>query len=60
MDSVKITVDEWKNIPAGTSVDDGFGGFQTAPDEEGLFTLFELVDCSNIHAGWQWERQVEE
>lgn len=60
MDSVKITVDEWKNIPAGTSVDDGFGGFQTAPAEEGSYTLFELIDCSNIHAGWQWERQVEE
>lgn len=60
MDSVKITADEWKNIPAGTSVDDGFGGFQTAPAEAGLFTLYELVDCGNIHAGWQWERQVEE
>lgn len=53
----KITVDEWKNIPAGAAVKDGFGGYQFAPIGDGVYTLYELVDKRNTHQGWKWERE---
>ena len=51
----RITVDEWEHIPAGTKVANGFSnGYCTAPREEGLYTLYELVyEDSNTHAGWE-------
>ena len=52
----KITVDEWKHIPAGQGVDDGYGGYQFAPIADGEYTLYELVE-NGIHAGWKWERE---
>lgn len=56
----RITVDEWSHIPAGTKVASGYSnGYCTAPQEEGLYTLYELVhEDSNTHAGWEWEKEV--
>lgn len=51
-----ITVDCWKGIPAGETVPSGFTYDLTAPDEEGTYTLYELVDEANIHRGWHWEK----
>ena len=53
----RITVAEWKNIPSGQKVRSGFGYELTAPNEEGIYTLYELTDNRNNHCGWQWEKQ---
>ena len=57
----KVTVDEWKHIPAGTKVANGYSGrYCTAPEEPGFYTLYELVyDNTNVHAGWEWEKDEE-
>lgn len=53
-----VTVEEWKHVPAGTEVDDGFGGTQTAPSEPGYYTLYERVFIdANTHAGWAWQKE---
>lgn len=53
----KVTVDYWKNIPAGEKVFSGFGYELTAPAEEGTYTLYERVNPDNTHAGWEWVKQ---
>lgn len=54
----KITIDEWKHIPAGETVENGFAvnGYCTAPAEPGFYTLYELAD-ENTHLGWEWEKE---
>lgn len=49
----RVTLDCWKHIGAGESVWNGFAvnGTCTAPEEPGLYTLYELVADGNIHAG---------
>lgn len=55
----RITVPAWQNIPAGGKVPSGYScpATLTAPAEQGTYTLYELADDSNLHCGWQWERQ---
>lgn len=55
----RVTLDCWKHIGAGESVWNGFAvnGTCTAPEEPGLYTLYELVADGNIHAGWEWEKE---
>ena len=54
----KITVDEWHNIPDGTTIPNGYSaGYCTAPSEPGLYTLYEVADDMNRHAGWEWEKE---
>lgn len=54
----RITVDEWKHVPAGESVWNGFAvnGTCVAPSEPGFYTLYELV-VGNTHLGWEWEKE---
>ena len=58
----RITVDEWKHVPAGESVWNGFAvnGTCVAPNEPGLYTLYELAGDDNIHLGWEWEKEGDE
>lgn len=59
MEEKRLTVDEWKHIPAGTKVANGYSnGYCTAPSEPGLYTLYEIADESNCHVGWEWEREA--
>ena len=51
------TCEEWQHIPAGTKVDDGFGGYLTAPEEEGFYTLYEVASYRNTHQGFEWEKE---
>ena len=54
----KITVDEWHNIPDGTTIPNGYSaGYCTAPSEPGLYTLYEVADDMNRHVGWEWEKE---
>lgn len=54
----KITVDEWEHIPAGTTIANGYSnGYCTAPQEPGLYTLYQLVDQFNCHRAWKWEKE---
>lgn len=53
-----VTVDAWRHIKAGDRVDDGFGGYCTAPATPGLYTLYEKVE-GNTHTGWKWEKEAE-
>ena len=56
----RVTVDEWRHIAAGQTVDNGYsGGTCTAPKEPGFYTLYELVYKNNTHAGWKWEKEGE-
>lgn len=43
------------NIPAGHEVADGYG-YRKAPEEPGRYSLIQLVDDRNCHAGWRWQR----
>ena len=55
---IRLTVDLWKHIPAGTKEWDGNPNeYRTAPSEPGLYTLYELTDENNCHVGWEWERE---
>lgn len=58
----RITIPQWKNIPAGQEVWNGFVGgncYCTAPDEPGTYTLYELVhEDTNTHVGWEWVKDV--
>jgi len=48
----KITVDQWKHIPAGTRIWNGYSnGYCQAPKEPGFYTLYELVNDRNCHVG---------
>ena len=51
----RITLDCWQHINAGETVENGFAvdGYCTAPQEPGMYTLYELVTDGNIHAGWK-------
>ena len=49
----KITVNYWQHIAAGAKVADGFTGYKTAPTKPGYYTLYELVNSNNTHAGWE-------
>lgn len=57
-----MTIERWKiwgNVPAESVVPDGFRE-RKAPEEPGLYSLFELVDVDeNTHQGFVWERQIE-
>lgn len=55
----KITIDEWKHIPAGETVENGYpvNGYCTAPAEPGFYTLYELASDENTHLGWEWEKE---
>lgn len=55
----RITVDEWKHIPAGKTIWNGYAvnGTCTAPAEPGFYRLYELVSSSNTHLGWEWEKE---
>ena len=52
-----FTCEEWQHIPAGTRIDDGFGGYLTAPEEEGFYTLYSRVSYKNTHQGFEWEKE---
>lgn len=43
------------NIPAGHEVADGYG-YRKAPEEPGRYSLIQVVDDHNCHAGWRWQR----
>ena len=54
----KITVEDWKHIPAGTTIQNGYSnGYCTAPSEPGLYTLYEIASDSNVHEGWEWVKE---
>ena len=54
----KITVDEWRYIAAGHTIYNGFGSDTcTAPKEPGIYTMYELVNDGNTHAGFTWKRE---
>ena len=55
----RITLECWQHINAGETVGNGFAvdGYCTAPQEPGMYTLYELVLDGNIHAGWEWEKE---
>ena len=53
----RVTCKYWKNVPAGTVLDDGYGGYKTAPSEDGFYTLYEIADENNRHDGWEWEKE---
>lgn len=61
MELRKVTCSIWRHVPAGTSVPNGFGSGSdmTAPEEPGLYTLYELADEDNCHQGWQWDREPD-
>lgn len=46
--------DEWKNIPAGSVVPDGYGGEIRAPEAPGKYDLHEIASLGNLHIGWEW------
>lgn len=57
-----ITVEQWRHIAAGGTVDSGFPSpaTLTAPTEPGYYTLYEEVyPNSNTHAGWKWEKDLD-
>lgn len=55
---IKITLPQWEHIPAGGTAWNGYpGGYCTAPKEAGRYTLYEIVNPDNTHAGWEWERE---
>ncbi len=57
----KITVDQWKHIPAGTKIWNGYAnGYCTAPSAPGHYTLFEFVSERNTHVGWTWELETDD
>ena len=55
----RITIDEWKHIPAGKTIENGYpvNGYCTAPPEPGFYTLYELASDENTHLGWEWEKE---
>lgn len=54
----KITIKGyWTNIPAKGIVASGYGYELQAPSEEGTYTLYQLVNKNNTHAGWQWSKE---
>lgn len=56
----KITVPEWKHIPAGGKVWNGYSNsYCQAPREAGHYVLFQLVNERNCHVGWTWEKEVK-
>lgn len=56
----RITLNCWKHIPAGETVWNGYpDSYMTAPEESGTYTLYQLVDDNNCHAGWKWEKERE-
>ena len=57
-----ITVECWRHIAAGETVNSGFStpATLTAPNEPGYYTLYEAVyPDSNTHAGWKWEKDLD-
>ena len=54
----RITVDEFKHVPAGKRIANGYSNeYCTAPKEDGFYTLYELADDNNCHVGWEWEKE---
>lgn len=54
----RITIEQWKHIPTGTKVWNGYpGGYCTVPKEPGFYTLYQLVTTHNTHGGWEWEKE---
>lgn len=56
-----VTVDEWHHINAGASVYNGYAvdSYCAAPAAPGHYTLYEVVNDDNTHAGWKWEKEVD-
>lgn len=52
----KNTMDQWKHIPAGSTVDTGMG-LLTAPKERGYYTLYEIGTDDNYHVSFVWEKE---
>lgn len=52
-----LTCEEWQHVPAGVRVDDGFGGYLTAPEEEGFYILYSIANYKNIHQGFEWMKE---
>ena len=47
-----------EHVPANTRVWNGYpNSYCTSPKEPGLYTLYELADDTNTHAGWEWVRE---
>ena len=46
----------WKNVPAGTTVEDGWGQPHTAPNGSGSYILYQYVQGGTLQ-GFQWERE---
>lgn len=56
MENRKIVIA--KHVGAGETVENGYSnGYCTAPQTEGVYTLYELADEHNCHIGWKWERE---
>lgn len=55
----RVTVDYWKHVNAGEAVHDGYGHLKTAPSAPGCYTLYQLVDDKNQHAGFEWVKEEE-
>ena len=55
-----ITRPEWRHIKAGETVDTGYPSETiTAPPLNGPYTLYQMADENNCHAGWYWEAEEE-
>ena len=49
-----------KHVAAGTEVENGYGRYMTAPQEQGTYTLFEVANDDNTHYGWRWEKEFSQ
>ena len=56
----KVTVDQWRHVPAGEKVWNGYpNGYCTAPQEPGFYTLYEVANDDNTHFAWSWVKEDE-
>lgn len=45
-------------VREGETISNGYsGGYLTAPEEPGEYTLYEIADDKNCHVGWKWEKE---
>lgn len=53
-----------KHIPAGSKVWNGFFRAEKricqAPEEPGMYSLYQLHNDKEGHTGWQWVKEEEE
>lgn len=52
IDMIKIV----SNIKANETVSNGYGDI-TAPEENGTYSLWQLVDDNNCHQGFRFEKE---